>query len=147
MPKARLPSRFMRGGWRRFGLYIATVASLVAIITIATRGDGGGFNTVVAQLLFIGAIAYLLTFVVWPRRTRLSSQHPAIANGGEVPRPGPRLETPEPDQRPVMRIEPRPPGSHPASEVHARDRLAERPSRGRRPTQRQSTGEMRWPAR
>ena len=137
----------MRGGWRHFGLYIAVVALLVVIVSFASRGDGGGLSVVAAQLLLIGTLAYLLTFIVWPRRNRQSTQPTALVDVDQGTDKGARVPTPESDQRPVMFIGPRDPGSRPASEVHAQDRLAERPSRGRRPTQRQSTGEMRWPAR
>ena len=137
----------MRPGWSRFGLYIAVVVLLVVIVVIATAGGGGGIGVIAAQLLFISAMAYLLTFVVWPRRTRLSSQHPALAQAEDEPEMKALMASPKPDNRPVMRINPRESGSHPAAEVHELDRLAERPSRGRRPNERQSTGEMRWPAR
>lgn len=137
----------MRGGWSRFGLYIAVVVLLVVIVVIATAGGGGGIEVIAAQLFFIGAMSYLLTFIIWPRRSRLSGRSDADRQTPQDAPPTSAKATPEPDQRPVMRIGPRKPGSHPAAEVHALDRLAERPSRGRRPTERQSTGEMRWPAR
>ncbi len=137
----------MRGGWSRFGLYIAVVVLLVAIVTIATAGGGGGFEVIAAQLLFIAAMAYLLTFVIWPRRNRLSGRRDANTQANDGQEKKAPAVSPKPDKRPVMRIGNREPGSRPAAEVHARDRIAERPSRGRRPTERQSTGEMRWPAR
>jgi len=135
----------MRGGWSRFGLYIVAVAALIAVVLTATTGAERSVGEVLAQVLFIGAVAYLLTFIAWPRRTPLSSNHPSMSGAKKAP--ASKDARPQPDKRPVVVIGPRPAGSRPGAEIHAIDDASERPSRGRRPSERQSTGEMRWPAR
>lgn len=137
----------MRGGWSRFGLYVAVVATLVVVVLFATSGAERGAGEVLAQLLFIGAMAYLLTFLVWPRRTGLSRRHPAMAPPSATDSARSTRPTPDVDERPVLVIGPRPAGSRPGAEIHIRDTPVERPSRGRRPSERQVTGEMRWPTR
>ena len=145
----------MRGGWRRFGLYITVVAVLVAIVLIATRGSGGGFGLAAAQVFFVGVLAYLLTFFIWPRRTKLSSQHRIIAESVDLvvddPTTEPKMARREPaaPERPVRKVGPVPPvkNPRPAADSHARETPVQRSARGRRPSERQATGEMRWPAR
>ena len=136
----------MRGGWRRFGLYIAAVAVLVVVVIAASGSDSGGFAVIAAQLFLIGTLAYLFTFVAWPRRARRGSQH-RVSDEIETPEELRSPAGPKPEKRPKTTPDRLPAPLRAKAEGHVPERLAERPSRGRRPTERQSTGEMRWPAR
>lgn len=130
----------MRGGWKRFGLYLGVVCALVATVFVATRGEERTMGLVAAQVVFVGGMAYLLTFLVWPRRQL--QKHRA-----ERPTPTPSArQRPEVDRRPVAVIGNRPAGSKPGSQVHIPESPTNRGSRGRRPDRRQSTGEIKWPA-
>jgi hypothetical protein len=145
LPRRRLAPTFsvMRGGWRRFGLFIAAVVALVVLVSLATQGEERTLGLVLAQLGFISGMSYLVTFLVWPRRTR-SPAHPSMraTRRTQVPdEPSPDL-----DPRPVLVIGNRPAGSQPASRVHVPESPTSRSARGRRPDDRQPTGEMRWPA-
>lgn len=133
----------MRGGWRRFGLYVVAVVALVSLVFVATRGNEQSASLVVAQIAFVGAMAYLLTFLVWPRPTPQSAAHPSKRAPRRVVVDEPR---PEMDRRPVAVIENRPAGSDPGSRVHIPEVPTSRGTRGRRPDDRQPTNEMRWPA-
>jgi len=131
----------MRGGWKRFGLYVAAVISLVAMVFLATRGEPRTIGLVVAQVIFVGGMAYLLTFLVWPRR-RPQERSAEVPNVERAP----KRPVADVDRRPVAVIGNRPAGSKPGSEVHYPESPTIRASRGRRPDRRQSTGEIRWPA-
>lgn len=133
----------MRRGWRRFGLFVMVVGSLVALVVFATQGQEQTAGMVVAQLLFIAGMSYLITFLVWPRRVPVSPSHPSVR---AERRPVPDEPSPENDRRPVLVIGNRPAGSAPGSRVHVRDVPTARTSRGRKPGERQPTGELRWPA-
>jgi len=136
----------MRGGWKRFGLYLVVVAALIGLVVVATRGEPRTAALVAAQVLFVAGMSYLLTFIVWPRRVPRSAAQPSMQNRRP---PGPSTKKqprPEVDRRPVAVINPRPAGSKPGSRVHIPESPTERGSRGRRPDRRQPTGEIRWPA-
>jgi len=133
----------MRGGWSRFGLYVVAVASLIVLVFFATRGEPQTFVVITAQIAFVAVSAYLMTFVVWPRRTPQSAAHPSKRAPGPTSRAAAR---PEIDRRPVAVIENRPAGSEPGSRVHLPEVPTSRANRGRRPDDRQPTGEFRWPA-
>ena len=133
----------MRPGWSRFGLFVIAVGGLVAIVILATGREQQTPGLVAAQLLFIAGMAYLITFLVWPRRSSVSAAHPSVR---AVRRPVPDEPSPEMDKRPVLVIGNRPAGSAPGSRVHVRDVPTVRNARGRRPDERQPTGELRWPA-
>lgn len=134
--------RSMRRGWRRLGLFLLAVAGLISLVAFATNGDEQTASLVAAQLVFIAGMSYLLTFLVWPRRTPVSKAHPSVRSG---PRPVPDEPSPELDPRPVLVIGSRPAGSRPGSRVHLREIPTERGLRGRKPNERQQTGEFRWP--
>ncbi len=136
----------MRGGWSRFWLYMAVVAALVVVVVLATSGVQRSAGEVIAQVVFIGGMAYLITFVVWPRRT-VSPAHPAVRAKDMKKQRKAEAKKPQPDARPVVVIGSRPAGSKPGAHVHARETPTARSSRGRRPSPRQATGEMRWPTR
>ena len=133
----------MRRGWRRLGLFVLAVAGLVAIVMYATYDEEPTSQLILAEILFIAGVAYLLTFLVWPRRAPVSASHPSV-NG--VRRPVPDERALETDKRPVLVIGNRPAGSPPASRVHVRDLPTARGPRGRKPGERQPTSELRWPA-
>jgi hypothetical protein len=133
----------MRRGWRRFGLFIASVAAVIAVVLLATNGEQRTTGLVAAQLVFIGGMSYLITFLVWPRRSPVSSAHPSTR---AARRPVPDELSPAIDERPVLVIGHRPAGSPPGSRVHIRDVPTVRSTRGRKPGERQPTGELRWPA-
>lgn len=137
----------MRRGWSRFGLYVIVVVVLVVVVLATTTGTERSVGEVVAQLVFIGGTSYLLTFIVWPRRTRLSRRHHTQVDSSKLIEARRTKQAPKPDQ-------PSTPGpavsqarAAAGAEVHAREASVEKRSRGRRPSERQSTGEMRWPAR
>ncbi len=136
----------MRGGWSRFWLYMTVVVGLVVVVVLTTSGSERNAGEVIAQVVFIGAMAYLTTFVVWPRRTALPSTVAAKVNQDSA-EPVVEPRKPQPDARPVMVIGSRPAGSQPGAHVHVRETPTARNARGRRPSPRQSTGEMRWPTR
>ncbi len=133
----------MRRGWRRLGLFVLAVAALVAVVVFATTKEEATPQLVAAEVLFIAGMAYLITFLVWPRRAPISRSHPSV---NAVARPVPDERIPESDKRPVLVIGNRPAGSLPGSRVHVRDLPTARGSRGRKPGERQHTGELRWPA-
>ena len=134
----------MRSGWSRFGLYVIVVVALVVVVLTATTGAERSLGEAAAQLGFIAAMSYLLTFIVWPRRTRLSRQHHTQGASSQRAEPPRTKQAPRPDQRSAT---PGPKAPDARAEVHAREASVEKRSRGRRPSERQSTGEMRWPAR
>lgn len=140
---SRLRSRSMRRGWGRLGLFVLAVAGLVAVVTLATSAEETTAWVIAAEVLFIAGMSYLITFLVWPRRSPVSPAHPSV-NG--VRRPVPDEQSPETDKRPVLVIGNRPAGSAPGSRVHMRDLPTARATRGRKPGERQPTGELRWPA-
>ena len=133
----------MRRGWRRLGLFVLAVAGLVAVVILATSNEEPTPGLIVAEVLFIAGMSYLMTFLVWPRRLRVLASHPSV---NAVRRPVPQEPSPESDKRPVLVIGNRPAGSPPASRVHVRDLPTARGTRGRKPNERQPTGELRWPA-
>lgn len=135
----------MRGGWRRFGLYIVAVLVLIGLVFVATRDESRTAGLVVAQVVFVGGMSYLLTFIVWPRRAA-APRPKAAKNDGARPTPGPARPQPEADPRPVAVIGNRPAGSKPGERVHIPDVPTSRSSRGRRPDRRQPTGDFKWPA-
>ena len=124
-------------------LFVAAVAAVITVVMLATKGEQRTAGLVTAQLVFISGMSYLITFLVWPRQSPVSSAHPShrVARG-PVP-DEPRLNV---DERPVLVIGHRPAGSPPASRVHIRDIPTTRTARGRKPGERQPTGEFRWPA-
>lgn len=132
----------MRIGWRQFGLYLLVVAGLITVVIVATSGGARSTVEVLALVAFIGAMSYFVTFAIWPRRNRVSPRHPSRRNRPPMP------ETADDhDARPVMVIGARPAGSRPGSRVHSKEAPTVRTSRGRRPGERQSTNELRWPTR
>lgn len=124
-------------------MFVVTVCGLVALVVLATNGEERTTGLIAAQMLFIAGMAYLITFLVWPRRAPVSSAHPSVR---AVRRPVPDEPSPETDKRPVLVIGNRPAGSAPGSRVHMRDVPTVRSTRGRKPGERQPTGELRWPA-
>lgn len=132
----------MRGGWGRFGLFTLAVAGLVSVVVLATSGEAQTAPLVAVQVVFIAAMAYLITFLVWPRRPPISVDHPSVR---AVRRPIPDEPSPQSDERPVLVIGNRPAGSAPGSRIHIREAPTVRGSRGRKPSERQPTGEFRWP--
>lgn len=130
----------MRGGWKRFGIYIGAVLALIAVAFVATRNEPNTAGLVIAQLVFIGGMSYLLTFLVWPRRVPQSDAHPSK----QQPRtsrqtPGPR---PQIDRRPAPVVS----AQVEIDEAHLSESPTARMSRGRRPDRRPATAEIKWPA-
>ena len=164
--RSRLRSRPMKGKWKRFGAFILAACCVIAAVSIGTRGENQGAWQVLARVSLVGVIAFLTTFVVWPRhlmanrgvRPNLEAMPetpvaPAVVDVPVEPdtpikpiaeeRPGPRPQT-ETQPQP----QPRPAGSRPASEVHAAEAPPARNPRGRRIESRQSSErDFRWPAR
>lgn len=135
----------MRSGWTRFGAFLGTVGALVALVVVATRDEQQTVALLIAEVLLIGGLAYMLTFLFWPRNR---ARHPSAAHPSHRVRSRPVPEEPRlrtRDPRPVLVIGDRPAGSRPASEVHERDALTLRNARGRRPGPR-AQSEFRWPA-
>ena len=132
----------MRGGWKRFGLYVLAVSTLIALVFFATRGEPRTIGLVAALVVFVACGAYLITFMVWPRRIRVHAAPPLEAPAEPRVAGPPRAE---PDRRPVAVIGDRPAGSKPGSRVHIPEAPTNRGNRGRRPDRRQSTGEIKWP--
>lgn len=145
LPQKRAAPTFasMRGGWRSFGLFVAAAISLVAVVSLATRDQERATEIVALQAAFIAAMAYLITFVVWPRRVPRSEAHPSYRKTRTAV---PNEPSPELDERPVAVIGNRPAGSKPGSRVHVAEVPTSRGTRGRRPDNRQPSGEIRWPA-
>lgn len=132
----------MRSGWVRLGTYVGMVIAVVAVVFVASRNEPRSASLLIGQIGAIGAVAWMLTFLVWPRRRPVSDAHPSRSSR----RPGPvPEEAPTSDDRPVVVIGHRAVGSPPASEVHLREQPTVRSSRGRRPGPRRQ-GEIRWPA-
>ncbi len=134
----------MRSGWKRFGAFGASVIALIAFVALATRDETRSAGLLAAQIGFIALVSYLVTFLVWPRKTHVSPAHPSRS---AQPGPVPDEATPDPDVRPVLVIGDRPAGSRPGSRVHLRDSPTTRAARGRRPGPRGRAEEIRWPTR
>ena len=133
----------MRGGLKRFGLYVAAVAGLVGLVYFAAREEPRSLEIVLAQAIFIAGMSYLMTFLFWPRRVPHSAAHPSMR---EERSHVPNEPRPEVDRRPVAVIGNRPAGSKPGERVHVAEAPMPRGTRGRRPDDRQPTGDFRWPA-
>ena len=138
----------MKGKWQRFGFFSLAVAALIVVMMLGTREASLSTTEVFARVAFIGFISYLLTCAVWPRRR--SQAHVSIPPAtltDETAAPEPPVAKPQPDQRPVAIIQPRPAGSRPASRVHIPETPTVRSPRGRRLDERSSEREFNWPAR
>ena len=128
----------MRTGWKRFGAFVVVVVALVALVELATRNEPRSASLLAIEIGFIAAMAYLVTFLVWPRRVpQVHGRRPGVAV---------RTRAPRPDARPVVVIGDRPAGSKPGSSLHLRDTPTTRAVRGRRPGPRPQA-EIRWPAK
>ena len=112
------------------------------LVLLATEGEERTTGLVAAQIVFIAGMSYLITFLVWPRKSPISQAHPSLRAART---PVPDEPSPRTDQRQVLVIGSRPAGSAPGSRVHIRDTPTSRSTRGRRPGERQPTGELRWP--
>lgn len=131
----------MRSAWKRLALFFLIVIVLVALVVLATRTEPRSTLLLAGQIGFLAVASYLLTFVVWPRRTPVSEAHPSHGRPSAVPEEPGLAE----DGRPVLVIGDRPAGSRPGSSVHWRDTPTMRASRGRRPGPRPKD-DIRWPA-
>lgn len=128
------------GKWKRFGVFTIAAIALVAAVALSTRGVERGVSDALLGVVLVGALTYLVTFVVWPRKDALQRSDQQRVRA--VKRP----VQPRPDRRPVAVIEPRPAGSRPASRVHLPESPTARNSRGRRLDGRQSGRDFQWPA-
>ena len=134
--------RHMRSGWRRFGAFGVAVAGTIVLVVYTTRDEPQSTELLLTQIGFIAAVAYLVTFLVWPRRVHVSSAHPSRRRVAPAVPPEPAMR--DRDPRPVLVIGDRPAGSRPGSRVHVRDTPTLRAARGRRPGPR-SQATIRWP--
>lgn len=127
---------------RNFAVFAAVAGAVVAFVTIATRNEIRTTELLIAQIVCIAVMVYLVTYLVWPRSTPISKDHPSHGSSRVV-----RAEPPlrRKDTRPVYVIGDRPAGSRPGSQVHRRDSPTVRGARGRRPGPRRA-GNIRWPA-
>ena len=131
----------MRSAWKRLALFFLIVIALVALVIVATRSEPRSTALLLGQVGFLAVASYLLTFLVWPRRSRVSDAHPSHGRPSAVPEEPAMVD----DNRPVLVIGDRPAGSRPGSSVHWRDTPTMRAARGRRPGPRPNS-EIRWPA-
>ncbi len=143
----------MKGKWTRFGAFAVAAACLVAAVVMVTRGEDQTTGQAWLSIVLIGVVAYLITFVVWPRRLmveRANEKKSAGAQTADTPQPSKQSSTskrPVVDERPVAVIQPRPAGSRPASRVHVAETPTARSPRGRRVGDRRSSEQdFRWPA-
>ena len=67
----------MRTGWKRWVSFLVVVSGLVAFITFATRNEEQSTGLLITEVSFIAVVAYLVTFLIWPRQHRVSSAHPS----------------------------------------------------------------------
>ncbi|NNC81306.1 MAG: hypothetical protein HKN94_14280 [Acidimicrobiales bacterium] len=131
----------MRRG-RNLAVFVIVACGVVAIVAIAARNEIRTTELLLAQVASIAVMVYLVTYLVWPRSTPISRDHPSHGSR-RPPRAEPAMT--RRDRRPVYVIGERPAGSRPGSQVHRRDAPTVRGSRGRRPGPRPTT-DIRWPA-
>ena len=139
----------MKGKWKRFGVFVLAATALIGAVVVTAREGSQGTLGLVARVWLVGVMAYLITFVVWPRRTEVVVE---AKSPGSVPGPKSnnssksRAQRPQGDLRPVVVIQPRPAGSRPGSRLHMAENPTPRNSRGRPINDRQSNRDFRWPA-
>ena len=165
----------MLGKWKRFGAFVIAAACAIAAVLAVTRGVNQPVVLALLRVVLIGLVAYLTTFVVWPRhvmRTRAAEAKAAavearrrvaavesitdpVAQQAEVPTAdvAKPIARPTPDsrrspERKTPEPRPRPVGSKPAPGPHLAEGPPSRNPRGRRIESRQSSDrDFRWPAR
>ncbi len=148
----------MNGKWGRFGAFIVAAALIVAAVVLGTGGGTRTWTQFFIQVTIIAVGVYATTFVVWPRSMfRRSSRSVArqrqrvpvdVVRGSDLDEgPSPlRIKAPQPDDRPVAIIKPRPAGSQPGSRVHIPESPTVRNPRGRPVGGREPSKDFRWPA-